>query len=66
MVYSGINLTAGSMRLQNFYESDTFRLSVQYNDVVSKVVEIRGVDELYALQYLVNRAVKKLELSDEH
>ena len=56
-----INLTAGSLRLQDFSGSDTFWLSVQYNDAVSERIEVRGMDNLYALQYLVNRAVRKLE-----
>ncbi len=60
-----INLTAGSMRLRNYDRSDTFTLSVEYNGSVTKGVDIRGVDDLYALQYLVNRAIRKLELSSE-
>lgn len=60
-----INLTAGSMRLQNFSGSDTFQLSAEYNSAVTKEMDVRGVDELYALQYLVNRAVQKLEQMGE-
>ncbi len=63
---SEINLAAGSMRLRNYDRgSDTFTLSVEYSSSVNKAVDVRGVDELYALQYLVNRAVQKLELFGE-
>ncbi len=56
-----IDLTAGSLRLHNFEESDTFQLLVRYNHAVTKEIEIRGEDEIYALHYLVSRAIHKLE-----
>lgn len=63
---SHINLTAGSLRLQNYLGSDTFQLTIQYNEVSAKAIDVRGVDGLYDLQYLVNRAVQKLELDGKH
>lgn len=61
MQMNNIDLTAGSLQLSNYGDSDTFHLSVRYNDAVSKDIEIRGIDNLYALQYLVNRAIQKLK-----
>lgn len=57
---SRINLTAGALRLKSYDHSDTFLLSVEYNRSVIVTTEIRGVDNLYALQHLVNRAIQKL------
>ncbi len=56
-----IDLTAGSMHFQSYSGMITFGLTVKYNDAVSVRVQLRGEDELYALQYLVDRAIKKLE-----
>ena len=58
---SDITLTAGSFRLKKYNTSDTFVLSAQYNNVVTKELEIRGVDNLHALQYLVKRALQKIQ-----
>ncbi len=60
---SEIKLSAGTLELLNCSCSDTFFLSVRYNTTVSNSIDIRGIDNLYALQYLVNRAIQKLEQS---
>ena len=56
-----IDLTAGFMRLNNNAFSNTFVLAVRYNDAITERIEIRGKDELYALQYLINRTLQKLD-----
>lgn len=58
---SHVDLRAGSMTLKKVHGSDTYDLTVRYNAATKTSVEIRGEDELYALQYLVNRAVMKME-----
>ena len=58
-----INLTADGLRLHNYSGDSAFQITTLYNNMSNSAVDIRGPDELYALQYLVNRAIRKLELA---
>lgn len=56
-----INLSAGNITLKKSNGTDWVELEIAYNSSSKVAMTIKGEDELYALQYLVNRAVNKIE-----
>ena len=58
-----VDLTCGSLRLTG--RDSYYTLYCEYNQSETGSILIRGEDDLYALQFLINRAISKLEAGED-